>query len=67
MTTHLTVVRFVDDNVVAYCPEHQAVDQSHPDTRIGRNAAILAARQHDDVHHGIYRADAEYRRIANLD
>lgn len=66
MTTHLTLVRTVETGIVAYCPEHHAVDDVRPNTRQGLNVAVISARAHDDTEHNVYRNNLEYRNAANL-
>lgn len=66
MTTHLTVVRRIEWDVVAYCPEHHQVGLFRRDSTRAWNAAITEARAHDDTAHSVYRTDAAYRRLTGM-
>ncbi len=60
MSAHLTVVVAGEHVVLAYCLEHGRLDP-HTKSAHGMNLAILDARAHDDMKHGVYRTESQYR------
>jgi len=62
VTEHLTLILRDDTRVTlqAVCEEHGPLDSPRCQTVHGRNVAVLEARAHDDMAHGVYRSEADY-------
>jgi hypothetical protein len=58
---HLTRMEANDSVIWATCEDHGRQGDMHTLSRHGLNAAVLDARAHDAMVHGVKRSDRQYR------